>query len=448
VFGWENTGTLARAPLAGGAPREVLEDVEEADWSPDGRSLAVVRDVAGRRQIEFPIDKVLYATGGYVSHIRVSPKGDRIAFLDHAQRGDNGGSVCLVDLAGGLQRLTGVYLGTEGMAWGPSGNEVWFAAAPEGNKYELRAVSLDKKERLVWREGGPVSLHDISRDGTVLLSRQYQTREMAGLAPGAVAERDLSWFDWSYPMTLSSDGQTLLFDEEGEGGGTVYSVYLRKTDGSPAVRLGEGSALALAPDGKTALVGTSNGLLMIQIGAGQPRPLPTGNLTIQAAVFFGDGQRLLIAANEPGHGSRLFTMGLTGEPPRPFTPEGVGFTLGSSPLSPDGKLAAAFDAERRIALFAVDGGEPRMVPATTTDEQVVGWTADGRGLYVRQNELPTRVEIVDLANGRRTPWRTLAPADPAGVFPISPILISADGRSYVYSYKRLTEDLYVVGGLK
>src|SRR6185503_12479553 len=54
----ECRGTLARMPLAGGAPREVLQDVYYADWSPDGKSLAVVRSVDGRFRLEYPIGRV------------------------------------------------------------------------------------------------------------------------------------------------------------------------------------------------------------------------------------------------------------------------------------------------------------------------------------------------------------------------------------------------------
>ncbi len=448
--GWESTGTLARAPLAGGAPREVLEGVGEADWAPDGRTQAVVRDVGGRRRLEFPIDKVLYETAGYVSHVRVSATGDSVAFLDHPLRGDNAGSVALVDLAGRKRNLTGEFVASDGLAWSPSGEEIWFTATPAGSKSELRAVTLSGRERLLWRESGPVSLRDVSRDGRVLLSRSNQGREMAGLGPGASSEQDLTWLDWSYPVALSEDGSTLLFDEEGEGAGAggAYAIYLRKTDGSPAVRLGEGAARGLSPDGKTVLGMSGQALLLLPIGAGMPRTLSLGTLNPQWATFFPDGRRILLAAYEPGHGSRLFVVDVAGGTPRPFTPEGVGFPNGSSPVSPDGRLAVRLDADRRLQLYPVEGGEPHPVPGTGPDEYPIRWTADGRGLYVRRYELPTRVEIVDVATGRRTPWKTLAPADPAGVAGVSPILLSGDARSYVYSYTRQTNDLYLVEGLK
>jgi len=179
LVSWERTGTLARAQLAGGAPREVLERVEEADWSPDGRQLAIVRDVNGVRRLEYPVEKVIYSTAGYISHVRVSPSGDRVAFLDHPVRGDNAGLVAVVDQSGRKQTLGSEFLASEGLAWSPSGQEIWFAAARSGSgtKNDLWAVGMDGKERLIWREAGPVSLRDVSRDGRVILGRQNQGKE-------------------------------------------------------------------------------------------------------------------------------------------------------------------------------------------------------------------------------------------------------------------------------
>ena len=75
----DSTGTLARVPLEGGAPRELLENVSLADWSPDGRDLAVVHKVGGKDRLEFPIGKVLYETGEEIASVRFSPRGDRLA---------------------------------------------------------------------------------------------------------------------------------------------------------------------------------------------------------------------------------------------------------------------------------------------------------------------------------------------------------------------------------
>jgi Tol biopolymer transport system component/predicted Ser/Thr protein kinase len=300
---WVNVGTLARAPLAGGAPRPILEDVESADWSPDGTSLAVVRNFGGRERLEFPIGKVLYETsGGWISYPRVSPKGDYVAFIDHANQGDDGGSVAVVDLAGNKKKLTRDWYGTGGLAWSPSGEEVWFTASELGVDHYLSAVSLAGKERLVARIPGTLVIFDIWRDGRVLLARVGRRREVMALQEGAAKERDLSWLDYSYPADLSPDGKIVLFDEEGVGGGVqygnskelTYAVYIRDTDGSPAIRLGEGVADALSPDQKWVIVQTPHSpeqLRLLPTGAGESQSLTNDSINHQWARWFPDGKR-------------------------------------------------------------------------------------------------------------------------------------------------------------
>ena len=244
------SGTLARASLSGGAPREVLESVQGADFAPDGASLAVVRVVDGRNRIEFPIGKPIYETGaGFLSHARVSPRGEFVAFIEHPMRGDDAGAVAVVDREGHKRVLSSGWITARGLAWSPDGGEVWFTAASAGGSRALHAVSLAGHRRLVTRVPGALTLHDVSHDGRVLLAEEHSRQGIVGLSPGESQERDLSWHDWSRPVDLTPDGTTLLFDETGEGGGAGYAVYVRKTDDAPAVRLGDGHALALSPDG-------------------------------------------------------------------------------------------------------------------------------------------------------------------------------------------------------
>src|SRR6202161_2293486 len=245
---WVSMGTLARAPLVGGAPREVLEQVQWADWSADGTSLAVVRDMGGRNRLEFPIGKPLYETGGWIGHPRVSPKGDQIAFIDHPVQGDDSGSLALVDLNGNKRSLSGEWFTIQGLAWSPDGKEIWFTASKSGVDRTLYAVSMDGKERMVLRLPGAVMIFDIFKDGRVLLMRASWRRELVGMTNDEAKPHDLSWLDYTYPADLSGDGKTLLFDEEGGGGsldysksgGLSYAVYVRKHDGSPAGFAGEG----------------------------------------------------------------------------------------------------------------------------------------------------------------------------------------------------------------
>lgn len=457
VSTWVTAGTLARAPIAGGAPRAVVENVQWADWGPDGNSLAVVRDVGGRNRLEYPIGKVLYETGGgWISHPRVSPKGDLVAFLDHPRQGDDNGSIAVVDLSGHKRKLTQNWNGAQGLAWTPDGEEVWFTASDTADRF-LSAVSLSGIERQVTRTPGTLTLFDIWHDGRILLARTTRRREIVGFSEGP-KERDLSWLDYSYPADLSADGKTVLFDEEGVGGvqgygsghEMAYAVYLRRTDGSPAVRLERGGAAALTPDQKWAIMYTLDSpaqLRLLPTGAGDAQVLTNDTINHQWVRCFADGKRFLFSGDEPGHGVRLYVQDLSGGKPEPITQEGVnGLTFA---ISVDGQQVAAIGPDDKGYLYPVAGGAPRPIAGFQPGEHPIGWGQDASTLYVYQpGEMPAKVYRLELATGKRTLWKQFLPADPAGVATIGPILITPDGKSYVYGFHRHLADLYLVEGLK
>jgi eukaryotic-like serine/threonine-protein kinase len=444
-------GTMARAALTGGAPRDVAEHVQEASWAPDGANLMVVRDVGGKARIEFPIGKVLYETTGYISDARLSPKGDRIAFMDHPFSQDDAGTVALLDVSGKKTTLTGRWNKEGGLAWSPSGNEIWFTATDTGANLSLYAVTPSGKVRVIVRVPGGIKLLDVARNGRVLLARGASRVSTLGLLPGDSRERDLSWLDYSFVGDISADGQRLLFDEEGEAGGANYTVYMRKADGSPVVKLGEGAALALSADEKSALAGLSSPrphFVLLPTGAGEPRPLQIETLEVgQAATWLPDG-RLLFAANEPNRGVRLFIHAIDRGKPRPITPEGIVTAFPGFAVSPDGKLVAAIGPDRHGVLFPVDGGTSRPVAGIEDGEFPLRFSADGRSLYVWKRDLPVRVHRIDLETGKRELWKELMPVDPGGVERISNVVLTPDAKSYAYTYSRLLSDLFVVEGLK
>ena len=455
---WVTMGTLARAPLAGGAPREVLEHVQWADWAPDGTNLAIVRDYDGRNRLEYPVGKPVYLTGGWIGHPRFSPKGNLIAFLDHPIQGDDSGSLAVVDLQGNKKNLTGEWFTAQGLAWSPDGSEIWFTASKTGTDRTLYATTLDGKVRMVLRLPGALMLLDIAKDGRVLLMRASWRRELMGLVGTESKERELSWLDYSYPADLSADGKTLLFDEEGGGGaldysksgGFTYAVYFRKTDGSPAVLLGEGGAVSLSPDQKWAIAqtqGSPSQLRLLATGAGEQRELTKDNINHSWARWFPDQKRILFSGNEPNKGVRLYVLDLASNKSHAITPEGVHGTAFS--ISPDSQWVAGIGPDQNGYIYPVNGGDPKPVPGLNPGEQPITWSADSGSLYVYQpGELPTRVFSLDLKTGKRTLWRQLMPSDPAGVENIGPILLTPDAKTCVYGYHRMLADLYLVEGLK
>jgi eukaryotic-like serine/threonine-protein kinase len=453
---WVSVGTLARAPIEGGAPREVLEDVQWADWSPDGNNLAVVRDAAGRNRLEYPIGKVLYETAGWISHPRVSPKGDRVAFLDHPTQGNDGGSVAVVDLAGKKTTLSENWGSEQGLAWSADAEEILFTAT-NGIDRALYATTLTGQQRLVSAMPGTLTLLDISRDGRLLLTRSSWRREVIGISGAGAKEQDLSWLDYSYPADVSADGKTLLFDEEGEGGGTLkagrffYTVYIRGTDGSPAVRLGDGTAVALSPDGKWVIAqnqDTLAQLVLLPTKAGESRFLTNDAINHTSwGRWFPDGKRFLFSGNEPSHGVRLYVQNVTGGKPQPITPEGV--DVGAFAISPDGQLVAGVGPDEKGYLYPAAGGQPRPIPGFSPGEEPINWSEDGNSLFIyASGETPAQVYRLDITTGRRKLWKQLMPSDPAGVENIGPILITPDGKTFVYGYHRNLSDLYLVEGLR
>jgi Tol biopolymer transport system component len=443
-------GTLARVGATGGAPRELLEKVDYADWSPDGKDLAIVRDQAGKCRLEFPAGKVLYETTGWIGNPRFSPNGDRIAFLDHPIVNDDGGTVAVVDLAGKKTTLSPEYGSAYGLAWSPDGSEIWYTAAEIGANRVLLAATLAGKTRVLARVSGSLTLRDVARDGRVLMDHDTNQIGIVARAAGSSKDIDLSWLDWSLLCDVSPDGRFVLFSEAGEGGGRGYSVYVRGLDGSPAVRLGEGNGQSISPDGKRvlALVGPpgSPDIVIYPTGAGEAKKIPAPGLSVRGARWLADGKRFLAVARQPSHPARTYLFDGEGGAPRALTPEGYRGTI----VSPDGKRLYAFGPDGGTYAFSLEGGgEPTPVPGIDIADGLAGWAPDGR-LYLRKGNstrIPAQVVLFDPATGKQEPWRELVPADSTGINALQVFRISSDG-AYAYSYFRSLSNLFLVEGVK
>jgi eukaryotic-like serine/threonine-protein kinase len=441
-------GTLARTPLAGGSPREVLEDVAWADWNPNGE-LAVVHHAEGRDRIEYPIGTILHQSGGWISHLRFSPQGDKIAFMDHPALWDDRGTVHIIDLHGQTTVLTREWESEDGLAWSQDGKEVWFTAAEKGYSRDLLAVNIAGHVRKILALPAGLTLQDMAPDGRALMSLDDERVAMATTAR-AGKPVDLSWRDWSVAKDISPDGQSVLFEDASEASGPNYSVAIRKIDGSPPVQLGEGSAGGLSPDGKWAIsifTGNPGRVILLPVGAGQPRTISAPGLEKihnGTAHFLSDGKRITVNANEPGHGVRCYLLSLDGAKPVAVTPEGVAGGLVSS----DGQFILANDG-LQVTVYPIGGGEPRRIPNLEPGFIPEQWAQDNSSFYgYRPGQVPTKVYKVSLATGEKTVVQELQPEAATGTVTINPVVVTRDASRFAYSYYQVFSVLYVISGLR
>jgi hypothetical protein len=452
-------GTLAVVSVGGGTPAEKLKDVEDADWSADSGEFAVAltEGVGEPSSLEYPIGHKVYAsTGrGSIHFPRISRDGRRVAFLEDPGGVGARGRVIVVDRDGAHKVLTEEWASARGLSWSSRGDEVWFTAAKARGNRALWAVDLDRRQRLVLETPGSLTIWDTSPEGKVLLTRDDERRALVGKPPGGNSELDLSWFDDAGLASLSPDGQQVLFGDRFGG------IYLRRTDGAPAVKLDskEAYADALSPDGSLVLATTMSvdQLLLLPTGpeaegssaarfAPSPRTLAIPGITsFSGSRWFPDGGHIVFSGAEPGHKLRSYVLDLSGGEPRALTREGT-WVLS---ISNDGKLAAATSHGKPITLHPVDGGPSRTAVGSEPDDRPVAWSDDGGSLWVfKRDQTPTDIYRLDIVTGQRSRWKRLAPPDPAGVFPVSNLAMTPSGNAYFYNYRRVLSELYVVSGLR
>jgi DNA-binding winged helix-turn-helix (wHTH) protein len=444
-------GVLARAPLAGGPPREVLKDVMAADWNADFTEFAVVRPVGGRFHLEYPIGRDLGALDNVVNRVRISPDGERLALEQRVIPHDDRGRVVIVDRDGKRLLATDEFASLQGLAWSPRGDEVWFTAARVGAENQLHALSLDGRVRTVYSAMGRLVLHDVAPDGRVLLERTTYRAESFFHRAGQTEDRDVSWLDVSGVEGISADGSLVLLVESGEGGGQDYMSYLRRTDGSLPVKLGPGMGTSLSADGRWVLMiplRKPDHVEIVPTGAGEARRVQIPNVARhERAGWLPDGKSLWISTRDAKGVGASWLVGREGGKPRRL-PLPEGRTLYFNTFSPDGKrFAARCPDSRALCVYDVDGGEPRPVPGASEGWMPIAW--DETGLYVRsmKDDIPETLNRLDPGTGRVEVVAQITPRDTAGALGLGQLLVADHGKAWAYSVLRRLSDLYVVSGL-
>jgi hypothetical protein len=445
---------LANIPLSGGAPRELAEHINSADWNADSTQLAVVRQAMGKYRVEFPLGKVLYESVGWLRSVRISPRGDAVAFLEHPDRKADIGSVVLLNVHGEREMFSGPWVSLEGLGWSPKGDELWVAGTKDHAwANEIHALDLSGKDRVLMRVPGMLRLHDVSPDGRLLLSREVWRSGIFIRGFHDRKERDLSWLDFSVISDISSDQKSIAFFEPGEASGASVFAYMRKTDGSPAVRLGNCTAPTFSPDQKWVLCPNVNGdgLQILPTGVGEAKTMNVGQILHYATYgWLPDGTGIYFAGND-GHSWRLYTQEMNGGKPNPVSPEilVIPEKLDANLVSPNGRFVEARNLDGKAHLYPLAGGDPRPIQGIETDDVWVNWSNDGRSGYIRdQTDVPARIFRLDLSTGKRRLLFELAPEDSVGLSRIRNVKVAPDGKSYAYTYERSLSELYLVEGVK
>jgi len=441
------SGTLARVPLSGGAPREILGNVIDADWSPNGNELAVCHIAAGKSRIEYPIGTVLDESDGRPPiNLRVSPRGDLLAFFEY-DRTVADWALTTLDLHGKKRILSRGWTAINGLAWSPQGDELWYAGAKIGSELSLHSIKISGADRLIATEPVSIGIQDVSRDGRALLSVEDSRVGIMGLAPGAQQERDLSWFEASRIYDISNDGKTVLFVEMSYGAPRNTAVYLRNTDGSPAVRLADCNKPRLSPDGLWVACIASDGprsaIHIVPTGAGSTRVIADPAMRYDAVEWFPDGHRILFHGNQGNQPARAFMADLNGGAPVAVTADGSDASF----VSPDQKHVIG-NAGGKLSLLTI-GGPVTPLADLEPGESVVRWSADGRYLFLQKLQPPALLKVnrLEVATRQKTLWKELRTPDMVGT-QIMNVVLTPDGNSYAYSYKRGISTLYLSEGLK
>jgi hypothetical protein len=442
-------------PLGGGAPRDIAENILSASWTPDGSDLAVIRLTPdGDGRIEWPIGHVVFESFLLSWDLAMSPDGARLAFAEYSS--GPGLTIWTIDRQGKKTAAAAGLTSFGHLAWSKHTGNLLFLGGRGNGDLGLRSVSPSGRERLLWQAPPGFNLHDVAPDGRLLVERYAVRRGVIWVPPGGTRQIELGWLDRTEIENISPDGSLVVFNEIGEGGGPKGGVFIRPTDGGPAIRLGDGIATDVSSDGKWVLTVTATsppGLALLPTGVGTAKTIPTPGLEPVLAFLQPDGRSVIALSSSPGKGSeRADLLDIDGRtPPRPLDLPGINWDAHGALLE-DGSLLAYSTTDRRILIGALPSGPWREIPGgrLPPGEYITVFTRDGRFLQTQTTaQVPAKLFRIDVSTGARTLWKEIEPDDRSGVVGIDEVRFTRDQSGYAYTYVRMeSSDLYVVDGLE
>jgi WD40 repeat protein len=448
------SGTLAVKGLYEDRPLTISPNVGWADWGADNSTLYyTLTDQKGCTWIEaYSQDshqtRRIYpssaSSDNQYTHIRVSPNGEMLAF--EQRRGmDIGGEVVILRISGGTPTVSRYYGSLSGLAWPPNGKEVWFTAAEKGQLRSIYALRVHGGERVVYQVPDTLSIQDISKNGDVLVTRDFTTSDaVVRRLDQNSSDIDLSLFDWSQMGDISGDGKKVAIFENGDSI-RKPSVFLREVGGGPATNLGEATApIYFSPDGNSLLALSNDkcARVLLLSPEKQTQILTRANLCAYRAIWAPDGHHIVFDATEQGHNSRCFFQTIGGADARPFSVEGMHCPL----VSPDGRFALAQN-ETELFKISIDASQTPVkvkVPLPNAGRiRPIRWLTDNK---IVVNDGPMQELLTaDLVTGKTNAIQVNLPTRFKSIFALK---VSSDLKSIAYSGYSSTSELFLIRGLQ
>ncbi|MFZ3213749.1 MAG: protein kinase, partial [Terriglobales bacterium] len=448
-FWWNMSGTLARGSLSGGAARPLLEDVCGADIDGSGKEMAVVRCGSSQQTLEYPLGHVIYRTTGWVDHVRFSPAADAIGFLDHPVAGDDRGYVAWVDRQGKVSRVTSEWSALKGLAWTPNGEELWFSGSQAGEQTEIWAVTRTAHQRMVFTGPTDIWLQDIAGNGKILVTQVRATNDVAVRRPGQQLDQIVDLASEAGTLSgVSDNGSLIALSYVGVASGTDYLTYVANSDTHEAIRLGDGAASGISPDGKWVVSffpSTPGKMALYPTGPGETRTFNLGGIR-DVSVFSSwthDSSKIVFTGTDAGQPPRGYLLDVATGKWNPITPEGTTEVM----VAPNGQYAIGRSEQRGFELFPVGGGQSQSAKGIANTEDVVQWYASSTQVYVWDRRFPAHIALVNPWTGERKPWLETMPPDSSGVL-YGNFFITPDGKTYAYRFRRVLTALFLGEGLQ
>lgn len=438
---------LATESLQERKPHILFNEALGADWGLND-TLCVLSHNGSTYSVQYPPGHTLYTSNNWLGDLRVSPKGDQIAFLEHPIAGDDAGRVVVVNSAGVSKVLSSGWASAAGLAWHPSKREVWFTAAQSGVNRMLIAVDLSGHHtRQIAQVPGGMELLDIASDGSVLITRSTPQMMMLYGTLGGSFPQNISYRDWSRAVAISADGRTVLFDESGEAGGKHYGTYLQDIENRSSERLGDGRAIDLSPDARWVLMQAADDTSkLVLYSTKDHKVVPVRNHGFQYvwAKFLPNMgcPEILFEGSLPGQKTQIYRQQLPGETPALVNADSQ---LKYAIIDPTGSLAAGCTDKSTIAVIDIAHGAARQIQTPRLALPVA---------FVNQHELITSnpgkefldLQLLNTETREMRPYGRIPVPDPVGSQISFPLSFASNLHTFVYSRLQTLSTLYSVTG--